>query len=66
LLIAVGDYGLCVSIEIQSFFFGEILGVDGGIVSIKGGNLMQFNNEVVAFIGYTVLAVYYLIHILKH
>ena len=30
----------------MGLFFWCILRVDGGIVSIKGGNLMQFNDEV--------------------
>ena len=56
----------CISFEMQGFFFGVIFRVDGGIVSIKGGNLVQFNDEIIAFIGYTVLALYYFIHVLKH
>ena len=56
----------CISFEMQGFFFGVILGKMVGLSLLKEVIFMQFNDEVIAFIGYTVLALYYFIHVLKH
>jgi len=50
--------------EMQGFFFGVILGIDGGIAS-RGGKPMDYK-DVTAFLGYLFLTVYYLMHLLKH
>jgi len=47
-------------------FFWCNLRVDGGITSKKGGYKMHHLSDTIAFIGYFALAMYYLMHLLKH
>jgi len=50
---------------VQGFFFGVILGKMVGSF-YERSEFMNTFSDVIAFIGYVFLAVYYLIHLLKH
>jgi len=50
--------------EMQGFFFGVILGIDGGMAS-RGGKPMDYK-DVTACLGCLFLTVYYLMPLSKH